>query len=225
MDYKKMLHRGEKFASRGAGLFLKDVIHDGVWVHPLTNQTIVVTPEIRASQVANTNMYIKNGNRVPMPDGHTTATEANKGFWPGPFVAMGDDVLGIAQPLDAKTKQQMLDGTADAVSVGWYSKYFDSKKVEYQDVFEHICLTNYPVIGRQRNFIQLSGKKADDESPHLYSADVLMAVAVPEEDEELLSALDKVANALKQGAQREIENIMRTPAEKLAVLMSKCPVK
>lgn len=221
----KLLHRGNKFAARGAGLYLKDVIHDGVWVHPLTNQTIIVTPEIRKSMEVNMAKFLANGNKVPMPDGHTTATEANKGFWPGPFVSMGDDVLGVAQPLDAQTKKQLEDGTADAVSVSWWSKYKDSNAVEYNDIFEHICLTNYPVVGKQRNFVKLSGKDVDDKSPMLDVCEVLTAIAIPEEDEALCRGLEKVYNALRQGAQREIDEIMVTPAERLAALMAKCPIK
>jgi len=222
MDFTRLLHRGEKFAARGAGLFIKDVMHDGVWIHPVTNVEIIVTKEIRASVQENMKKFIANGNKVPMPDGHRDDTEANKGFWPGPFVSMGDDVLGIAQPLDVTTIKQMQDGTADAVSVKWYSKYVDAGGVQYDDIFEHVCLTNYPVIGRQRNFISLGGAPATDEAP-LFDKKLLEAIAVNEEDEALIKGLDKVYQALRQGAQKEINDIMRTPAERLAALLARRP--
>lgn len=231
MDYTKLLHRGGKFAARGADLFLKDVMHDGVWIHPLTNQTIIVTPEIRKSVEMNMAKYLAAGNKVPMPDGHTSATEANKGFWPGPFVMMGEDVLAIAQPTDAKAKQQMIDGSADAVSVAWWSKYKDPNGTEYSDIFEHVCLTNYPVLTKQRNFIKLSGKAADDQSPLLkldldLGVSTLLSIAAPEEDEELLKGLEKVYDAVKKGASKsDLNDMSRTPAQRLAALMSTCPVK
>lgn len=224
IGHTKLLHRGEKFLARGAGLFLKDVMHDGIWIHPMTNQTIVVTPEIRQSVQANMAKFIAAGNKVPMPDGHTSLTEANKGFWPGPFVAMGDDVLAIAQPTDAHAKQQMTDGSADAVSVMWYSKYRDQNALEYENVFEHICLTNYPVISKQRKFIKLSGKDADDSSPLVLEA--MLSVAAPEEDPELLRALEAIYVAVKSGAGRaDVNDLARTPAQRLAALMAECPVK
>lgn len=225
MEHTILLHRGEKFAARGAGLFLKDVMHDGTWLHPVTNRVIEVTPAHRASIHSNMAAFIAAGNKVPMPDGHTMDTERNKGFWPGPFVAMGEDVLAIAQPLNEKTKEQLLDGTADAVSVCWYPEYLDSHGTKYKDIFEHICLTNYPVIDKQRGFIALSGKQADANAPML-SKLMLDAVVVDETDEALVKGLEKVYNALRQGAgHRDVDDLARTPAERLAMLMSKCPVK
>lgn len=219
MDFKRLLHRGEKFAARGAGLFIKDVMHDGKWIHPVTNATIIVTKEIRASVQKNMKDFLANGNEVPMPDGHTDDTAANKGFWPGPFVSMGDDVLGMAKPLDTQTIKQMKDGTANAVSVKWYSKYVDAGGVQYDDVFEHVCLTNYPVIGRQRNFISLDAKPATDAAPAIFDAELLKAVAVPEEDEKLLRALDSVYEALTQATIKDVEEIMKmefTQEERIA---------
>ncbi len=216
-----LLHRGEKFAARGAGLFLKDVMHDGVWLHPVTNQVITVTPAHRASIESNMKAFMAAGNKVPMPDGHTMDTDKNRGFWPGPFVAMGDDVLAIAQPLNDEVKKQMLDGTADAVSVCWYPEYADSAGNKYKDIFEHICLTNYPVITNQRPFKALG--VGFEEA--LYDKATLDAVVVDETDEELVKGLERVYNALRQGAgHKDIVDLARTPAERLAALVAKCPL-
>lgn len=215
-----LTHRGAKFSAHGrAGLFLKDLMHDGTWVHPITNQVIKVTPEIRQSVQVNMAQWLVNGNKVPMPDGHVIETAANRGFWPGPFTSIGDDVLAVAEPLDADTKQQMANGTADAVSVSWWSKLTDVNKISYENVFDHVCLTNYPVITKQRNFVALSFFDATA------AAEMIKLCAAPEEDEALLRGMEKVYQALRQGAQREIDGIMRTPAERLAALLAKCPLK
>lgn len=221
MDHAILLHRGAKFASRGAGLFIKDVIHDGEWVHPLTNQEIKVVRDIRMSMQENMAKWLANGNKVPMPDGHSTDTARNKGFWPGPFVAMGEDVLGIAQPTDPDARKAMENGSADAVSVDWWSKYTDSNKIEYENIFDHICLTNYPVITKQRNFIALSGKQADSAAPLMMKA--LLDVAAPADDEELLRALEDVHRALRgEPTEAELDALIAgmTPAERLAAAVA-----
>lgn len=217
----KLLHRGNKFADRGAGLFLKDLMHDGEWIHPLTNQIIIVTPEVRGSIEANMKKFLSAGNKVPMPDGHTSDTERNKGFWPGPFVAMGEDILAMAQPLNGKIKQQMLDGTADAVSVCWYPKYLDSNGNKYEDVFEHVCLTNYPVITKQRKFIALSGTAATDEAP-MFDKAQLDSVAAHQDDEPLLRGLEAVYQALR-GSKSALSGVKfddLNPNERIAALLS-----
>lgn len=211
-----LLHRGQKFAARGSGLFLKDVMHDGEWVHPITNALIVVTASIRRSIEENMKKWFANSNKVPMPDGHTIDTAANKGFWPGPFAAMGDDVLGLAQPLDPDTIKQMENGTADAVSVSWWSKFVDANKVTYENIFDHVCLTNYPVIGKQRPFVKMKLAGADD---WYVSKGVLAQMAVPAEDEGLLRGLESLYKGLR--GEKNVNPADLSPDQRIAALLAK----
>jgi len=216
MKTTTLLHRGDKFAARGAGLYVKDVIRDGEWVHPLTNSLIKVTPDTRKSIESNMKNFLAAGNKVPMPDGHSSQSENNKGWWPGPFIAMGEDVLGLAQPLDQQTIKQMSDGTIDAVSVSWWHQYMDSGGKMYENIFEHVCLTNYPVITKQRKFVALSGKPTDDGSPFL-DRTLLEAVAIHQEDEPLLRGLESLYKGLR--GEKVVNFSDLSPDERIAALL------
>lgn len=218
MNAIQLTHRGAKFAARGNGLFAKDVIHDGVWVHPLTGRVIEFEKARRENLAQNAMKYLKNGNKIPMPDGHVIDTEANKGFWPGPFTNIDADLYAVAQPLNPKTIEQCSTGEADAVSVNIEFNHADPETNLYDEVFTHICLTNYPVVTRQKKFIALSGVTAVDSSPFLIK-EALASVAVPEEDEELIEALENFSRTLELAAISDVERIMTTPAERVAALM------
>lgn len=218
MNAIQLTHRGAKFSARGSGLFAKDVIHDGTWVHPLTGRVIEFN-QARRENLAQTAMkYLKNGNKIPMPDGHVIDTEANKGFWPGPFTNIDRDLYAVAQPLNPKTIEQCSTGEADAVSVNIEFNHADPEANVYDEVFTHICLTNYPVVTRQKKFLALSGVLADDKAPFLLK-EALASVAVPEEDEDLIGALEDFTRTLELAAVAEVREIMTTPAEKVAALL------
>lgn len=215
----KLLHRGEKFALRGAGLFVKDVIRDGEWIHPVTNTSVNVTPDTRKSIESNMKPFLAAGNKVPMPDGHVFDAAANKGWWPGPFAAMGEDILAIAQPTDKDVIKQMENGGIDAVSVSWWHSYMDSLGNKYENIFEHVCLTNYPVITKQRKFVALSGKPAEDGSPLIYKT-LLEAVAIHQEDEPLMRGLETLYKAIKDPASLsgvKFEDL--SPEERISALL------
>jgi hypothetical protein len=216
MNAVQIVHRGGAFAARGKGLFAKDVVHDGTWVHPLTGRVIEFTSARRENLARNVERYLKGGNKIPMPDGHVIDTSANKGFWPGPFTNIDRDLYGVAEPRDEKTREQLSDGTADAVSVNVEFNHVDPEANAYDEVFTHICLTNYPVVTRQKKFIALSGVIADEHAPLLIK-EVLAGVAVPEEDEALVEALNRFNATLEQAVNAPAT---LTPTQALAAALT-----
>lgn len=195
-DKELILHKGDRFASEGGGRFAKDVVRVGKWVHPATGREVVFTPERIRNLVKNTTDYLARGNKIPFPDGHTTDTSKNLGFWPGPFIEYKGALVGVVEPKDELALKKIQDGTLDAVSVCVDFDVMDPSGKKYDEVITHVCATNYPVITKQKEFIKLSRESGSG----LYLPEELSALAREGEEKpslEALSALDQLTEAVK----------------------------
>lgn len=156
MNKLTVLSRRQKFDAHHSGRFVKDVLHEGVWVHPATKKEVVFDHARLDRLAEETARYIAAGNKVPFPDGHTTSALANLGEWPGPVFTHGPELLFVVEPKDKTALQKIRDGALDAVSVCIDFDITDSKGNHYPEVITHICATDYPVITEQREFVELS---------------------------------------------------------------------
>ena len=165
MSKQIVLYKGEKFSAKGAAQFAKDVVKVGRWVHPITKQEIIFTPERIQNLAANTERFLAAGNRIPFPKGHTTDPTKNLGYWPGPFLPLGDSLIGVVEPRDQVALEAMKAGTLDAVSVCIEFDITDAKENKYDEVITHVCATSYPVLDGQKGFVALSKDEPDTHIP------------------------------------------------------------
>jgi hypothetical protein len=210
MKKQIVLHKGGKFTSPGGGsCFYKDVVKVGRWVHPLTKQEIVFTPERIEKLARNTEKFLEAGNRIPFPKGHTTDPTKNLGYWPGPFMPFGDSLIGVVEPKDPVALEAMKNGTLDAVSVCIEFDVTDAKQNKYDEVITHVCATSYPVLDGQKGFMALSllgaegthvpeelsgllpeGDKSPMEEKEMTTKEMALALGLPEaaSDADILKA-------------------------------------
>lgn len=202
MDKELILHKGDRFASEGGGRFAKDVVRVGKWIHPATGREVVFTRERIRNLVRNTMDYLSRGNKIPFPDGHTTDSSKNLGFWPGPFIEYKDALVGVVEPKDELALKKIQDGTLDAVSVCVDFDVTEPGGAKYDEVITHVCATNYPVITKQKEFIKLSRESASS----LYLPEELSSLGgegAPAESPEIQEALDRLAEAIRMSPFRE----------------------
>lgn len=158
-----MLHKGQKFEQQGeSSRFVKDVLRVGNWHHPATHEEIDIPRPRLEKLLEATNRYLKNGNKIPFPDGHRYETMANLGFWPGPFAIKDDKLFGVVEPLEGPVVGKIFSGSVDAVSVVIRGPVIDSDRNTYDEVITQICATNYPVVTKQGTFIRLGVSEVVD---------------------------------------------------------------
>ena len=67
---------------------------------------------------AESNRWLKNGNKIPFPDGHSWKTGDNRGFWPGPLMIQDGNLYAVVQPTSKvaleQIKEAMRSGTVAA---------------------------------------------------------------------------------------------------------------
>ncbi len=151
-----VVHQGQAFESEGNGRFAKDIVSLGRRVHPATSQIIEFDGKrLQALEYQNTR-YLKNGNSIPFPAGHTSDPLKNLGDWPGPFVRFGDSLVGVCNPKDPAALEKVKSGAIDFVSAYIEKDVTDPKGNHYPEVMTHICATNYPVWTGQGSFVALA---------------------------------------------------------------------
>lgn len=185
-----VLARGE-FESQGSGRFVKEIAHVGKFLHPRTGQEIVFTKERIEKLAAANERYLKNGNKIPFPDGHSFKSVDNLGHWTGPFMRYQDKFVGVVEVPDAKAAEKLSKKTITGVSALIEFDVTDPKGEKYDEVCTHICATEYPVVTGQTPFIELASK---DAAHDLYVSEELAGI-VPEGKENLMDP-KKLAAAL-----------------------------
>src|SRR5579872_1057719 len=153
-----LVNKGEAFEAKGLGQFAKEIVRVGKWIHPVTGKDVVFDAARIERLAANTEAYLKNGNTIPFPNGHTTDALANLGHWPGPFIRYGDKLVGVVEPKKQEALEGIKAGTLDHVSAYIEPDVTDSKRNHYDEVITHVCATNYPVITGQKDFVALATK-------------------------------------------------------------------
>lgn len=196
----EILYQGDKYESQGGGKFVKDIVRNGLWVHPRTGQQIKFTPQRLERLARNNERFLKNGNRIPYPDGHSMSSKDNMGFWTGPFITQGGKLYGVVEPTDERAKKDMLSGSLDSVSALIEFDYQDPKGNKYDEVMVHICGTNYPVLTEQGRFVKLSQEDGTDGDHVFLPSEQLDQKKKKDEDPDTQKAVDALAQALDQAS-------------------------
>lgn len=188
-DTSLLLYKGDGFEHQGSGKWAKDVVRVGTWIHPVTGERVDFDKDRLMKLQESTNRFLKNQNRIPFPDGHSMKSRDNMGFWPGPFVVHNDRLYGVLEATDDTARQKLSDKSMDAVSALITRNAVDSKGNRYDEVIEHVCATNYPVLEAQGAFLKLSTEDGEDVIPFVEGKPKA-------EDPKVQQALDRFANAL-----------------------------
>jgi hypothetical protein len=214
-----VLHRGEKFESQGLGRFAKDILHPGAWIHPQTGQRVFFDDARIKRLVESTNRYIRAGNVVRYPDGHSFKATDNLGDWPGPFIVHKGRLVGVVEAKNPKAAEGMAAGTIDAVSAFIEFDHVDTKGNTYDEVITHVCATPYPVITGQKGFIPLSAVEGDSgniEAQLLVPEDLALAGKGDDMDrKQVLAMLETMGLSLSKLGLAE-----DAPVEKIATALS-----
>lgn len=152
----EVLTMGEFKAGEKLDRFEKDILRPGTWVHPVTRKMISFDQDRLTKLVDQTNKYLKNENKVPFPDGHSTAAKDNMGWWLETRLDEQGRLMAVLNTSDQDVAAKLKNGTIDSVSACIEFGLTDSRGNFYPEVITHICGTNYPVIEKQGEFVALS---------------------------------------------------------------------
>jgi hypothetical protein len=168
-----LLHRGEKFQSTGLGKFVKDILPQGLFVHPETGQIVDYSDPKRLERLAeNTARYRRAGNKVPFPDGHRFDAMSNLGDWDDQFIVRDGKLWGMVNPRGKDVEQRLASGRIDSVSAYIERDVKDSLGNHYPEVITHICATDYPVIPGQGGFKAVAMSRGGAELPLFLSKEL-----------------------------------------------------
>jgi hypothetical protein len=135
------------------GLFEKELLRVGRWVHPAKKFVLEVTRERMKKWVESFNDMLKAGIRVPVPYGHSYDPRDNAGFLIHMYT-LGDMLIGRLE-IPREEDVARLGSVATDVSVSINPDFVDGKGQRFGEVIEHVAITNYPVVAGQTNFVAL----------------------------------------------------------------------
>jgi hypothetical protein len=199
-----LLFSGEPFEKVSKSRFKKDVLRAGSFIHRTTGEPIAMPPERVKNAVANTNRFLADGHKVPFPMRHTSEPDRSLGFWRSFEFTKDDEAIGVVD-VERAADLDRIGTTITDVSVQIEGPVYLSDGTALDEVFTHVCATNYPVINNQRNFEPV----ALSLDAHGYSVYVQ---ATDEETESVdLEALKKLLNlsadATEEDAQKAIAKL------------------
>lgn len=210
-----LFHRGEAFESEGTGRFAKEILRVGKWVHPLTGRDVVFDEKRVENLARNTERYLKNGNTIPFPNGHTTDVLANLGTWTGPFIKFGSKLVGVVEPKSPEALEGIKNGTLDGVSAFIEKNFEDPKGEKYDEVLTHVCATNYPVVtGSRKDFVALS-RIADEKGLELWLPEALAMDSDGDCDDpmDLHSAHESITGEVKKASATFADKLKKKGAD------------
>lgn len=164
----EVLSVGEFKAGEKLDRFEKDILRPGTWVHPVTKKMISFDEDRLSKLVDQTNKYLKNENKVPFPDGHSTAAKDNMGWWLETRLDPNGNLMAVLNTSDQEVASKLKNGTIDSVSACIEFGLTDSRGNFYPEVITHICGTNYPVIEKQGEFVALSRDAGVQDDVEIY---------------------------------------------------------
>lgn len=156
------------FENVGGCFWRKEIVHEGVFVHPDDGSIVTFTPARLERIARETNRYLNAVGRIPGPDGHRWDSAATLGWWHAvEFEAATNSLYGIVEVSNAATRAR-IGGDFRDVSMVLSSEEVDSYGNAYHDCISHVCFTAYPVLPDQRNFEPLELSKASPTSTAVY---------------------------------------------------------
>ena len=197
---KLLLQSSTPAATGKMPAFRKELIKVGKYVKDSTKQVLDVTKDTLNHWVKTFDAWTKNGNKVPVPNGHTNDATANKG-WVKKLEVVGDSLYGVMELLD-----ETLAKTTD-ISICIEPKVVDGKGNIYESIITHVALTTTPVVPGLAGFETLSLSLDDDASGLNVMDKVVLArrKAAGMEDEPVTDG----ENAMEKEVNRRIRNAER----------------
>lgn len=206
-----ILFSGDSFERVSGHRFKKDVLRAGEFTHRSTGEKIAMPPERVRNAVTNTNRFLADGHKVPFPMRHTTEPDRNLGFWREFTFTPDGEALGLVD-VERKSDLDKIGSTITDVSVQIEGPVYLSDGTALDEVFTHVCATNYPVVNKQRNFEPV----ALSLDAHGYS--VYVQDDPPEETPSVnLDALKKMLKLSADATEADVEKaIAKMDADKAA---------
>lgn len=149
------------FASTATpGRFAKEVLHVGTFKHPEDGQVFQFTAADLDEIAAGTNAYIASGRHVTFPAGPDChgedAADATKnlGHWDN-FRRIGEELWADVN-VEHPDVAPLVGKTIRDVSVGLFWNVETPEGGYFPAVVKHVAATPFPVVGSQKNFVQLA---------------------------------------------------------------------
>jgi len=134
--------------------YRKDLIRDGDFVHPTDKLKFKITPQLREHWADTFDRMKANGVRVPLPAGHSTNADNNRG-WITEMFNEGDRLVGVCEVSgDAKEADRLV--ASNDVSIFVPQAFEDGAGNRYQRPIVHVALTPHPVITGLGEFVPLA---------------------------------------------------------------------
>lgn len=151
-------------ARREGERFRKEILRVGEWVHPEEKWSLAVDGPMLAEIATQSNRYLSDGHRVPVPARHSRDPRDNMGFVTG-FEVDEQHLYAIIEP--GRKYAESLGDTIRDVSAALLSGYTDSEGRHYSHVIEHVACTSYPVIAGQSEFVAMDVDGEQQQVPVL----------------------------------------------------------
>ena len=159
---------------QGSRRFTKDVVQVGQFRLPDGRLLEVLQTKVEAAArrakgalaagldelAANTNEWIRSGQKVWFPEGdqetepHNSVASLNRGYW-NSFRVEGDRLVAVVEADDEDVAAKLGKTIRDvSVAIAWAARASDDRVFDV--VVEHVCITSFPVVPRQGNFVPLA---------------------------------------------------------------------
>ena len=197
-----ILFSGEAFEPVAKNRFKKDVLRAGEFVHRSTGDKIPMSRERVSNAVTATNRFLKE-HKVPFPMRHTSEPDRNLGFWRSFEFTDAGEAFGIVD-VERATDLERIGSTITDVSVQLEGPVFLQDGTKLDEVFTHVCATNYPVINNQKNFEPV----ALSLDAHGYSVYVQSLSTDEETDSVKLDELKKLLKLSADATEADVEKAL-----------------
>lgn len=135
----------------GLKLFKKELVKVGRWTKASTGQFVDVTREKIDNWIETFSKWRCNGNRVPIPPGHSRANDPkeNQG-WVTNMFRQGDTLVAMMELLNPELAK------VNDVSIAIEPKMTDGKGNKYKSIISHVALCVDPVVSGLKDFEAMS---------------------------------------------------------------------
>ncbi len=149
---------------KGVPRFRKDILHKGVYTHPVHGWKLDITDERLNRMIAAFDAMKAKGVDVELVTDHSSKAEAIHGYVDAMRRANGSIEADIR--VTSETGPDLVT-TVKNVSVGIERDYSDGKGNSFGEAISHIAIVQQPVVPGQQPFVPLSRSGTEVETPVL----------------------------------------------------------
>lgn len=199
-----------------SALFRKELMRVGTYSHPQDGWKLGVTESELKRWASASNEMIKNGVKIPVPDGHEVSSTNNRGFvqqfevHEGKLFAnlklIGEDAIKAASRTD--------------VSVFIEPDFIDGMGRKYGEAITHVALTPIPVIPGMSGFVKIAASRGLTQArPFSYtSAQITKSTEGPTMDIAALGKIIGVENLSEDNALKAVEDFAKKQNDQIAAI-------